>query len=133
MNRNNFALQLALAIVLILIAAIAGQFRKWQKHWESATRIMPGAEKKLEPFDRDPGWDAVGNRERFPDQAPYGHNNFGYSPSHHAGARHGLRPEAVFAAFGMAEATLAVTFVRPGSGLTIDTTDVGLPNTSTGS
>ena len=53
MNRNNFALQLALAIVLILIAAIAGQFRKWQKHWESATRIMPGAEKKLEPFDRD--------------------------------------------------------------------------------
>lgn len=53
MNRNNFALQLSLAIVLILIAAIAGQFRKWQKTWESATRIMPGAEKKLEPFDRD--------------------------------------------------------------------------------
>jgi subtilisin family serine protease len=50
MNRNNFALQLALAIVIILIAAIAGQYRKWQKHWESATTIMPGASKE---FDRD--------------------------------------------------------------------------------
>jgi fatty-acyl-CoA synthase len=40
-----------------------------------------------------------------------------------AGARHGLRREAVFPAFGMAEATLAVTFVRPGTGMTVDTVD----------
>jgi fatty-acyl-CoA synthase len=40
-----------------------------------------------------------------------------------AGARHGLQPGAVFAAFGMAEATLAVTFVQPGSGLRVDTVD----------
>jgi fatty-acyl-CoA synthase len=40
-----------------------------------------------------------------------------------AGARHGLRADAVFPAFGMAEATLAVTFVRPGAGLTVDRVD----------
>jgi fatty-acyl-CoA synthase len=40
-----------------------------------------------------------------------------------AGARHGLRPGAMFAAFGMAEATLAVTFVEPGAGLTVDRID----------
>lgn len=53
MNRNNFALHLALAIVIILIAAIAGQFRKWQKHWDSATKIMPSSTKEHEPFGRD--------------------------------------------------------------------------------
>ena len=53
MNRNNFALHLALAIVIILIAAVAGQFRKWQKHWDSATKIMPSSTKELQPFDRD--------------------------------------------------------------------------------
>jgi fatty-acyl-CoA synthase len=40
-----------------------------------------------------------------------------------AGARHGLAPGAAFAAFGMAEATLAVTFPEPGSGLATDTVD----------
>ena len=40
-----------------------------------------------------------------------------------AGARHGLRPESVFAAFGMAEATLAVTFPRPFGGLATDSVD----------
>ncbi len=40
-----------------------------------------------------------------------------------AGERHGLRPEAVFPAFGMAEATLGVTFVEPGRGLVVDTVD----------
>jgi fatty-acyl-CoA synthase len=40
-----------------------------------------------------------------------------------AGARHGVRPGTMFPAFGMAEATLAVTFVQPGSGLEIDTVD----------
>jgi fatty-acyl-CoA synthase len=38
-----------------------------------------------------------------------------------AGARHGLKPESVFCAFGMAEASLAVTFPEPGSGIRTDT------------
>jgi fatty-acyl-CoA synthase len=40
-----------------------------------------------------------------------------------AGAPHGLDPSAVFPAFGMAEATLAVTFPEPGSGLAVDVVD----------
>jgi fatty-acyl-CoA synthase len=40
-----------------------------------------------------------------------------------AGARHGLRPGAPFPAFGMAEATLAVTFPPPGRGLVTDVVD----------
>ncbi|MEW6475871.1 MAG: fatty acyl-AMP ligase [Actinomycetota bacterium] len=40
-----------------------------------------------------------------------------------AGAPHGLRPGAVFPAFGMAEATLAVTFPEPGRGLRTDPID----------
>ncbi len=40
-----------------------------------------------------------------------------------AGAPHGLRASSVFPAFGMAEATLAVTFPEPGSGLTVDVVD----------
>ncbi|RDI61305.1 fatty-acyl-CoA synthase [Nocardia pseudobrasiliensis] len=37
-----------------------------------------------------------------------------------AGARFGLRPQALVPAYGMAEATLAVSFVRPGSGLSVE-------------
>ena len=40
-----------------------------------------------------------------------------------AGARHGLDRGSVFPAFGMAEATLAVTFPEPGAGMTVDTVD----------
>ena len=40
-----------------------------------------------------------------------------------AGAAHGLNPGAVFPAFGMAEATLAVTFPNPGQGLRTDPID----------
>ena len=40
-----------------------------------------------------------------------------------AGAPHGLRPGAVFPAFGMAEATLGVTFPRVGAGLNVDRVD----------
>ncbi|GIU86128.1 MAG: fatty-acyl-CoA synthase [Acidimicrobiia bacterium] len=40
-----------------------------------------------------------------------------------AGARHGLDPGAVFPAFGMAEATLAVTFPEPGTGCSVDVVD----------
>jgi len=41
MNRNNFVTHLALAMVIILIAAFAGQLRKWQKEWRSSIRIVP--------------------------------------------------------------------------------------------
>ena len=44
-----------------------------------------------------------------------------------AGARHGLRPEAVFPAFGMAEVAIAGTFPEPGTGGAAD----GLPASST--
>ena len=40
-----------------------------------------------------------------------------------AGARHGLRPGAVFPAFGMAEVAIAGTFPEPGSGLVTDCVD----------
>lgn len=40
-----------------------------------------------------------------------------------AGARHGLDPKAAFCVFGMAEATLAVTFPPPFSGMTVDSVD----------
>jgi fatty-acyl-CoA synthase len=40
-----------------------------------------------------------------------------------AGARHGLRPGAVFPAFGMAEVAIAGTFPDPGEGLTVDLVD----------
>ncbi|HEX5097158.1 MAG TPA: AMP-binding protein, partial [Acidimicrobiia bacterium] len=40
-----------------------------------------------------------------------------------AGAPHGLAATAAFPAFGMAEATLAVTFPEKGSGLAVDTID----------
>jgi fatty-acyl-CoA synthase len=40
-----------------------------------------------------------------------------------AGARHGLRPGAVFPAFGMAEVAIAGTFPEPMAGLRIDTVD----------
>jgi thermitase len=51
MNRNKFILQIALAIFLILIAALAGQLRKVQKEWRSAVRIMPGASEPYVVFD----------------------------------------------------------------------------------
>ena len=58
MNRNKFVLQVALALVLILIAAVAGQFRKWQQ-WRSSIRIMPPASEPYVVFDqkevREPG------------------------------------------------------------------------------
>ena len=40
-----------------------------------------------------------------------------------AGARHRLDPRAAFCVFGMAEATLAVTFPQPSSGMAVDTVD----------
>ena len=45
MNRNNFVIHLALAIVLILVAAFAGQLNRWRKHWKDV-RIVPAEEKQ---------------------------------------------------------------------------------------
>jgi subtilisin family serine protease len=42
MNRNNFLPHVALALVIILIAAFAGQIRQWQKHWRTSHRFRSG-------------------------------------------------------------------------------------------
>src|SRR6266404_518611 len=59
MNRNNFLPHVALALILILVAAFAGQLRKWQ--WKRAVRIMPGADKRH---------DAINNAEIASDEPP---------------------------------------------------------------
>src|SRR5215216_2130127 len=46
MNRNNFFIHLALALVLILVAAFAGQLSRWRKQWKSHVTIVPATEKK---------------------------------------------------------------------------------------
>ena len=46
MNRNNFFIHLALAFVLILVAAFAGQLNKWRKEWRSHVSPIPAGEKK---------------------------------------------------------------------------------------
>jgi fatty-acyl-CoA synthase len=46
-----------------------------------------------------------------------------------AGARHGLRPEAVFPAFGMAELGIAGAFPIPGRGLVTDSVDLRVLDT----
>lgn len=46
MNRNNFFIHIALALVLILVAAFAGQLNKWRKTWKEHTRIIPVEGKK---------------------------------------------------------------------------------------
>src|SRR5689334_18017270 len=50
MNRNNFLPHIALALVLILVAAFAGQLRKWQTQWKNM-RIIPAEEKRREPIN----------------------------------------------------------------------------------
>jgi len=44
MNRNNFFIHLALALVLILVAAFAGQLSRWRKQWKP--HIVPATDKK---------------------------------------------------------------------------------------
>src|SRR6185295_3758015 len=46
MNRNNFFIHLALAFVLILVAAFAGQLSRWRKQWGSHLGPVPATEKK---------------------------------------------------------------------------------------
>ena len=40
MNRNNIFIHIALALVLILVAAFAGQLNRWRKQWKSQVRIV---------------------------------------------------------------------------------------------
>lgn len=49
-NRNNLLFNIALALVLILVAAFAGQLRRWQKEWPKAARIVPGTTKKQDGY-----------------------------------------------------------------------------------
>jgi len=51
MNRNNFLPHVALALVLILVAAFAGQLRKWQLQMKHRARIFPAAEKRRGPIN----------------------------------------------------------------------------------
>jgi subtilisin family serine protease len=52
MNRNNFLPHVALALILILVAAFAGQLRRWQTQWKSrGFRIVPAEEKRREPIN----------------------------------------------------------------------------------
>src|SRR6185503_2535705 len=44
MNRNNFVIHVALAIVLILVAAFFGQLNRWRKQWKPM-RVIPAEEK----------------------------------------------------------------------------------------
>lgn len=46
MNRNNFFIHLALALVLVLVAAFAGQLTRWRNQWKNQVRIVPATEKK---------------------------------------------------------------------------------------
>lgn len=46
MNRNNIFIHIALALVLILVAAFAGQLNRWRKQWKSQVGIMHTGDKK---------------------------------------------------------------------------------------
>jgi subtilisin family serine protease len=46
MNRNNFFIHLALAVVLIFVAAFAGQLSRWRKELKADLAIVPTTEKK---------------------------------------------------------------------------------------
>lgn len=51
MNRNNFLPHIALALVLVLIAAFAGQLRRWQTDLKHRVRIMPTEDKRRGPIN----------------------------------------------------------------------------------
>ena len=46
MNRNNIFIHVALALVLILVAAFAGQLSRWRKQWKAQVRIVPTEKKQ---------------------------------------------------------------------------------------
>ena len=49
MNRNNFLGHLALALTVILVAAFAGQVRRWQKDWQKQQQEPPRATQPATP------------------------------------------------------------------------------------
>ena len=53
MNRNNFFIHLALALVLVLVAAFAGQLSRWRKQWKNQVRIVPPLRKNNRSPPRD--------------------------------------------------------------------------------
>lgn len=59
MNRNNILGHVAIALVLILIAAFAGQVHKWQKNWKPARHTSsppPDSSETLEEPDQGDQW-----------------------------------------------------------------------------
>ena len=48
MNRNKYILYVALVLMVILVAAFAGQIRRLQKQWRSTVRIIPAESKSRE-------------------------------------------------------------------------------------
>ncbi len=61
MNRNNFLIHLALAIVLILIAAFAGQLNRWRKEWKPRIiRRRKRNEPRRPPISRSRKHDSAG-------------------------------------------------------------------------
>lgn len=50
MNRNNILINVALVLVLVLVAAFAGQLRRWQKEVPKSARIVPGTTKKHDGY-----------------------------------------------------------------------------------
>jgi len=52
MNRNNIFIHIALALVLILVAAFAGQLSRWRKQWKSQMRIVHVEEKKAKTAEQ---------------------------------------------------------------------------------
>ena len=81
MNRNNFLPHVALALVLILVAAFAGQLRRWQKEWKHRVRIIPAEEKRRAPINNV-------------DAAPYENRGFG-APEVLVKFRQGVNEEAI--------------------------------------
>jgi subtilisin family serine protease len=53
MNRSNFLVHVGLALVIILIAAFAGQYRKWQNQVRTAVRIIPSKRIPVDARDRE--------------------------------------------------------------------------------
>jgi subtilisin family serine protease len=50
MRRNNFLLHIALAFLLIMVAAFAGQLRKWQREVRTSVRVMPNTTKTQDRY-----------------------------------------------------------------------------------
>jgi hypothetical protein len=72
---------------------------------------LPGAEgpgeTKTEPFDRDPGWQGVNNRALREREPVNIHQDFGWTPTHHAGGEPGeiggrIQPDGLAAYYAMA-------------------------------